>query len=233
MAAMKQTMATAIAIWSIPLYLNGKKVYSVLLILFAMMIHPYVAIYFFIFFMSDGIWNKKIIAMIVIAIFAGFSFTAIIERAISVASLLGDEYDFSYFYGSGISRSRLLVYMIAPVLTFLNRNAIRQQGNRFDFLCINLSTLSMCFMIFASFGGANMIGRVANYFDIFSCFSIATAFAYWENEIYNRQIIKFIAVIAFLVFYYTYYSKYAVAWEVPWNGCFYEHISIFNLLSKW
>jgi hypothetical protein len=232
MAAMKQTLATAIGIWSIPLYLSGKKVQSALLILLAMTIHPYVVIYFAIFFMSKNIWDKRALMIIVAAIVAGFSFTTIVERAISVTSLIGDEYDTSFFYGSGVSRFRLLAYMIAPVLTFMNRNEIRNHGSAFDFLCINLTTLSMCFMVLASFGGANMIGRLANYFDIFTCFSIAVAFKYWGNSIRIRQIVRFVIIIAFCVFYYTYYLKYTAGF-FPLNSCVYQHISFLTLLLNW
>lgn len=233
MAAMKQTLATAIGIWAIALYIRGKRVLPALVILFAMMIHPYVLIFFTIYFMSKNIWDYRSLILIIIALIAGFFFTNIVDRLMDLSSALGDEYDMSLFYGSGVNRFRLIIYAIGPTLTFLNRRKIRNLGTRFDFLCVNFSIISMCFMIFASFGGANMIGRLANYFDIFTCLSIPIAFKYWEYGKVNRLIARFIIIIGFCLFYFTYYNQYATAWSVPWYGCIYDHISIFTLLSNW
>ena len=63
-AAMKQTLATAIAIWAMPQFLSGKKLKATLIILLAMLIHPYVVIYFVAFFASKTIWDKKTFFMI-------------------------------------------------------------------------------------------------------------------------------------------------------------------------
>lgn len=233
MAAMKQTLATAIGIWAISLYISGKKLLSVVVILFAMMIHPYVLIFAIMYFMPQNIWDYRSLVLIIIALIAGSFFINVVERMMAFASVLGDEYDMSFFYGSGVNPLRLITYAIGPALTFLNRHKIRKYGTKFDFLCVNFSIISMCFMIFASFGGANMIGRLANYFDIFTCFSIPVAFKYWECGRANKRIVWFVIILGFCLFYFTYYNKYAAALSLPWYGCIYDHISIFTLLLNW
>ena len=97
MAAMKQTLATAIGIWAIALYIRGKRVLPALVILFAMMIHPYVLIFFTIYFMSKNIWDYRSLILIIIALIAGFFFTNIVDRLMDLSSALGDEYDMSLF----------------------------------------------------------------------------------------------------------------------------------------
>ena len=114
MAAIKQTLATAIGIWAIALYIRGKRVLPALIILFAMMIHPYVLIFFIMYFMPRNIWDYRSLVLIIIALIAGFFFTNIVDRLMDLSSALGDEYDMSLFYGSGVNRFRLITYAIGP-----------------------------------------------------------------------------------------------------------------------
>lgn len=227
MAAMKQTMATAIAVWAVPNFLNGKRVKAAFLILIAMLIHPYVIIFFAIYFVSDNIWDKKMKSIVVASLIGKILFTTLLSIFMRMASTIGDDYTMEYFVG-GVNLFRVFVYMVVPGLSFIYRNNIRNTGNKFSFLCINLATISSCFMILASSGGANMIGRLASYFDLFHCMALPMILHYGvRGKISN--VLKFFSILGFSFFYFTYYSKYTMALD----SCVYNHISLLELISGW
>lgn len=228
MAAMKQTLAISIAIWAIPYLLEGKPMKGAILILLAMFVHPYVAIYLAIFVMSKGIWDIKTVLMIFVTIIASMSFSTLIPKLIEVTSTIGDEYSIEMLTGQGVSIFRVLVYLVVPGLSFIYRNNIREYGNKFVYLCINLSTISSCLMILGSSGGANLFGRMANYFDLFQCLALPIIFRYGIRGRKTKNLFKFLGIIGFAFFYYTYYSKY-----IGRGDCFYNHITLLELIRNW
>lgn len=227
MAAMKQTFATAIAIWAIPEMIKGKKLKPVMLILLAMLIHPYVVIYFVAFFVSDNIWNKKIYIFMMAAFIGKFFFLQILDILLNFSTLFGDDYMADLFEGK-MSIFRVLVYLVVPVLSFVYRNNIRKNGDKFSFVCVNLAIVSACFAILASSGGAIMIGRMANYFGIFQSLALAVIFEYGiKNK--HVHLLKIVSIACFCFFYYTYYSKYTL----ELGGCVYNHITLLELIRTW
>ena len=231
LAAMKQTMATALAVWAIPLSLNGKRFRAVILILITMFIHPYVVVYFALFFLSKNVWDKRSVIIIVITLATGFVFTSFVAQAINLISLIGDEYDSSWFNGNGVNIIRVLVYWMTPVLSFIFRRQIREQNNQILNVCVNLSLVSACFMLLASFGGAIMLGRLAQYFDILTCVALPMIISCGFNKSMEKTIVLFIVVIGFLFFYYTYYSKYYPSFSEDMFRDYYQHVSIMELFK--
>lgn len=228
MAAIKQTIATAIAIWSIPCILHNHRWKAALLILVAMMFHPYVVIFFAAYFFSKELWGSKTILLLLITLAAAASFTTIVEKLIEAAASIGDDYSVETMTEGSVNIFRLLVYLIVPVLSFAWRKQIRKKGSRFDYLCINLSIVSSCFMILARMGGANIFSRMANYFDIFQCLALPIVLNFGIENGAKKQMIKVASVLGFSVFYYTYYSKYS-----NFGADFYRHISIIELINRW
>lgn len=228
MGAMKQTIATAMVIWTIPMILRHKRIEAAILILFAILIHPYVILYFAAFFLTDGVWNRKAVLALIATFVAGIFFSEFVVVLIDIASSIGDEYDAGMLGGQGVNIFRLAFYLIVPIFAFLNRKSLLRTKNKFYFLCINLSIISSCFMILASFGGANMFGRMANYFDIFHCLSIPIILKYGRETGRYRKIITGGLCVCFLIFYYTYYAKYTYR-----GSCFYNHISLIELFRSW
>ncbi len=233
MAAMKQTMAVAIAIWSIPLYLNNKKIRAALMIFLAVLVHPYVVLYFALFFATKNIWDRKTVCLIGLTLLMGAFYSTFVDSVLSIASAIGDEYDMELFMGEGISIFRLMVYAVPPILSFIYRDNIRKNGNGFTYLCINFSIISFCFCFLAGFGSPILFGRMANYFDIFQCLTLPIVFCDGMRKRTDRIIVMAISFLAFTYFYYTYYNKYAISWGTPFTGCFYRHISIFDLVFGW
>lgn len=229
MAAMKQTLATAIAIWALPQLLNGRKLKATLIIALAMLIHPYVVIYFVSFFASKTIWDRRTFFIIGLALIIGLFNETILSTAIEITSTIGEEYELEYFTEGGMNILRIAVYLVVPVMSYIYRKQIKQNADSISLLAVNLSLVSALFAVLASMGGANMFGRMANYFDIFQCIALPVIFKYGLKTRNDRILLGTISVICFSYFYYSYYSKYLIL-----NiDCFYDHISFSDLLKSW
>lgn len=230
MAALKQTLATCIAIWAIPLALNNKKIRAFILIVFAMLFHPYVLLFFSIFFLSNNIWDRRSVIIIFFVSFAAFAFSSFPSFSVGFASLFGDKYDESYFVGN-VNFFRFITYAIVPAASFIFRESIREKNDFFINICINLSFIAMCFSFLSLFGGANMIGRLANYFDIFICISLPYLLRIELITFKQRTIFTIIIFIGFSLFYFTYYNKYLSG--LPLTTDIYKHISLFEVIKNW
>lgn len=229
LAAMKQTMATALAVWAIPLFLQGKKGKASLLILIAMLIHPYVIVYFALFFLSDNVWDKRSSLIILVTLATGFVFTSFVAQALNLISLIGDTYDESWFNDGGVNIARLLVYWATPALSFAFRGQIREKNDRFLTLCVNLSLVSACFMLLASFGGAIMLGRLAEYFDIFTCLALPMIIRCGIPDPTRKRLVTFFVFAGFFFFYFTYYRKYYPSFMGDLFSDYYAHVPISTL----
>lgn len=231
LGAMKQTMATAIAIWAVPLFISGKRIRAFVLIILAMFIHPYVVVYFALFFLYKNIWDKRAVIIILATLAISFVFTSFIAGLLNFTSLIGDEYDSSMFSGAGINVFRVLVYWVTPILSLVYREQIREKDSKFLNVCINLSLVSACFVLLASFGGANMMGRLANYFDIFTCIALPAIINCSDKNSNEKSVITILAFLGFVGFYIMFYSKYYPSFIGNMFSNWYNHTSITELFK--
>ena len=76
-----------------------------------------------------------------------------------------------------------------------------------------------------------MIGRLANYFDIFICISLPYLLRIELITFKQRTIFTIIIFIGFSLFYFTYYNKYLSG--LPLTTDIYKHISLFEVIKNW
>lgn len=232
MAAIKQTIATAIAIWAVPLFIKKKRLRAVLLIAIAMLIHPYVVIFAVAAFLTKGIWDRRTVILLLATTLGVILYGTLIVRVLSLTSAIGDDYDISWFTDiSGGNIFRFLTYMVVPVLSFFFRENLREKADPFAFVSVNLCVVSACAIIFTRIGDANLFGRLANYLDVFQCLALAYILKYGIRNKRVSSLIMIASVPAYIYFYYTYYSKYIV--DLEWDDCIYNHITIVDLLAGW
>lgn len=229
MAAMKQTFATAIAIWALPEFLKGKKFKAAIIIFLAMLIHPYVTIFFVVFFASKSIWDKKTLFMIVIALLVSLFYETFLSAVLNLTSSIGDEFELEYFTTGGVNVLRIAVYLVTPILSYVYRKPIQKKADDMSLVAINLSIVSAIFMALASMGGAFIFGRMACFFDVFQCLALPVIFKYGIKTRNERILVGIISIICFCYYYYSAYEKYLI-----WNtDCFYDHISFLEMLKSW
>lgn len=216
MAAMKQTMAMAIGLLAVHYFIKGKPGRFILLILLAATIHPYILLFLILPLFSKRVWSSKIVILLLVTIFIGLFFEQFINIVLNVTGNIGEGYTEEYFIGSGVSVLRLLVFSVTPVLSFVFRKKINEQDNKALNISVNGSIISFLFMIMASYGTANMFGRMANYFEPF----IYIALPWILTKTIGRY--KILIIITCMVFYCGFfYYQYGIAKPFTYHSMFF------------
>ncbi len=226
MAAIKQTIAIAIGIWAIDALLKRKRVRFVLLVLLASTFHPYILIFLIAPIFLKGVWSRQAVITVILAVILGTIFGDFVETAVFVTESIGDAYELALFETGGVNPLRLLVYAVTPVLAFLYKENLQKQKNPLIDLLVNFSIVSFCFMILASFGGANIFGRMANYFDVLNCVALPLVLHYGMKK-GEAQALRWAAIACYAVFYYTYFAKYGAYLRAD----YYHHISLIQFFK--
>ena len=232
MTALKQSMAIAIAIWSVPFILGKKYFRAILLIAIATFIHAFSFLFIVAFIMWKSIWDKRAALLIGATITVGIFFSTFIGQALEFTdSIGGNAYTNEDFIG-GTNLLRIIVYLVPSVLSFVFRKKLREVNSQFLNMSVNLSLVAACFMVLAGIGGANLTGRLAGYFDIFICFSLPATIKYGIPSKQTRDIVTVVIVLAFAFFYYSYFVKYMQAYPGFFTD-YYNHTSLSAVLASW
>ena len=159
MTGMRQELATAVAVWTIPFAMKKKWIKFILLSWIAFRIHFVTIIYIVSPFLLNKVWNKTTIVAIVAALLAGVFFTQFSQFMLDAGDVLGFEnYDDSILYGNSINIFRVLVFLVPPVLSFIFRRDIAKESQVIRCMA-NLSVVAFGFVFLGLFGKANTFGR--------------------------------------------------------------------------
>lgn len=214
MAALKQVIAMAFGFWAIKFLLEKKERKFILIIILSATIHPYILLYFFAFFLRKEVWSKKIILSVIAAIFIGFSFSQFLSIVVNLNSEIGNTYDIEYFENIvGMNKLRVAVFAGVPILSFIYRNKINNYNNQLLNLSVNFSVISFIFMIIASFGAANMFGRVGVYFEPF----VYIALPWIIHVFFNKRLIIPTTVVCFVLYLIFFYYQFNIAKTFQYN----------------
>ena len=115
----------------------------------------------------------------------------------------------------GVNILRVAVAFVPVILAFYSRKRIEAQNCEYINYCINLSVLNaMCFL-FASTMGANLTGRIAEYFTIYNLILYPYLFTHALPK-KEGSVIKVLFYIAFLIFF-------IYQMQIAWGGL--EYVS--------
>lgn len=229
--AIKQTMATAIALVALEAFIYGRKIVAAALLACAVLFHPYVIIFLVVPFFTDDIWNRKSLILLAGTLAAGAAFSTLVDQLLTITEAIGENYSAKAFEeGTGINVVRILVYLVVPVMTFIYRKEIREQNDRFLILSCNLSLLAACFLILSLNGGAYSLGRLARYFDLFQCLALPHITKRCIEDKIIKNVIVGTSIGFFLVYYLFYYKNYL---EFGFFVDYFDHISVVKLIRNW
>lgn len=167
----KQSMAMSIGFAVTTLALNRKWIAYFAIILATSTIHPYILLYgIFPFFVSERLWTKKSILLLITMLTAGAMLSSIIDTALELTQeVFGDKHDELYFSDDhGVKIERVVFYAICPVLALIYRKRLKELANPAMNAMIQMSVISFGFMAMSMSGGANFISRMGNYFEPFT-----------------------------------------------------------------
>lgn len=236
MAALKQSLSMAIAIWAIPEISRYKVVKPILIIVIASLIHPYVMLTAVAFlFTGRGVWNRNIYILMAVTMVIMLTFNSFIQGVLSVTDVIGEGYELSSFeQGTGVGIPRIAAYAIVPFFSFISRNELREHSEPLQDLFVNLSLIAFFLSLVSRIGGSVLIGRLPNYFGIYICMSLPYVLCSNNSFIErNRNWIFAFLFVAYLFFYHTYYKRYFIAWDIHMFDSVYNRITFGELLQRW
>lgn len=171
----KQSIAMGIGLVCIPLLGKSKPWRYIAIIALSMLIHPYIFLYSMLPLMiSDKVWTKKNIIIIMGMLVAGMSLSSLIGPALDLTeNIIGDQYAAAFFdSGSGVKIQRILFFAITPVLSVIFKRRLDAHPFPMMNAFIQMSVISFGFMAMSFFGGANFISRMGTYLEPFTYVSL-------------------------------------------------------------
>ena len=201
MAALKQITAIALLTLAIPALIDKKWVKYFAIVIIASLVHTYAFIFLFLPLMAGKPWGWKSILLLLgtVAIMLTFESTisSILEYADSIGKHVVEE---AVFDGNQMNPFRIAVFAVVPAATFLFHKYLEPYLTREKCIMLNMSTISLVFMLLGSMNGANMFGRLANYFVLGSVCTLPWII----DTIFNKNsanIVKISAAVCFLGFF--------------------------------
>lgn len=223
-AAIKQSVAVAIALLGVDKAIERKWGTFVIWIFIAATFHTYALMFLIIPFIMFKPWTKRTYLLLSGGLIFGVAFQLLLGRVLTLASLLGENYDETVLVGEGVNFFRLAVVCAPIALSFLARKQIREYADDAENLILNLSMLNAVLMFVARFGTAFYLTRLANYFAIFQVITIPYLLKYFN--LYSTKIVKIIIYIGFLGF-----AFYAYGINRAFDSM-YTSISVFEYLKS-
>lgn len=214
MAALKQVLAMSFGFWAIKFLLEKKERKFFIIIILSATFHPYILLYLFAFFFRNEVWSKKISIILFSTILIGVLFNQFLSIVVNLNSEIGNFYDIEYFENIvGMNKLRVAIFSVVPILSFIYRKKINNYNNQLLNIAINLSIISFIFMIVASFGAANMFGRLGVYFEPF----VYVALPWIIHSFFNKKIKRLTTIVCFIMYLFFFYYQFTIAKDFQYS----------------
>ena len=108
--------------------------------------------------------------------------------------------EYEVFDGNQMNPFRVAVFAVVPVLSLVFRPWLAPEEDREKCILLNMSIVSLMFMLLAMMNGANMFGRLARYFVLGSVCTLPWIL----DRVFNARsarLIKLLAAVSFLGFF--------------------------------
>lgn len=201
MAAMKQVVAMAVATLAIPCLEKRQWVRYYLLIFIAMLVHTYAMAFAVLPFFTQRPWKQFTFLVVLSLVLVMTNFREVIGQFMDQANELGkvlEEYE--VFDNHSVNLFRLAVYAVPPLLSLIFKRWIFDDSTKMDNMLVHMSIISLAFMSLGTQSGANMFGRMANYFEL----GTVVCLPWMLKQTFSRgssRIIMAIAAVCFFGFF--------------------------------
>lgn len=200
LGAQKQTLTMAILTLALTQLFKKNYIKYYIIVFFAGLIHSYGWLFLFLPFLDCEIWSMRTYLLLIVTVLIMYTFQNAISSFIEVADQVGKNIPMEeVFDGNRMNVLRVLVYAVLPLITFLFKGRLKGL-KRNQKIFIQMSIISLMFMMLGMMDGANMFGRSANYFEI----GIICSLPVIIRELFTKQsasIVFIIAICCFTIFY--------------------------------
>lgn len=163
---MRQFLAVCLIFAAIPLLMERKWIKYFIVVLFASTIHGTAVVMIPVYFISQ--WkpfSMKVLLMCVIIAIVGMNITSF---EFLFENTQYDGYMDSIEAATSMNAIRFLVALVPAFIAFVGRKIVLSENNKLINICTNMSFFYVAVQFAALFIGANYIGRIACYFNIYN-----------------------------------------------------------------
>lgn len=201
MAALKQITASALLTLAIPALVEKKLARYFAIVIVAGLIHTYAFIFLFLPFLTGKPWGWKSILLLLATVWVMLTFESTIGSVLEYADSMGKHVaEYEVFDGNQMNPFRVAVFAVVPAAAWMFRSYLEPELDREKCILLNMSIISLMFMLLASMNGANMFGRLARYFVLGSIIALPWII----DSVFNKrsaQLLKNIAAICYFAFF--------------------------------
>lgn len=226
LAALKQTVAMAILTLAFP-HLEKKRWLRYFVILFiAMLVHTYALAFVVIPLFRVRPWRMFTFVFIAVVTFVMLNFEEAITEFTEQANDLGKTLaEFEVFSDTTINIFRLAVYAVPPLISLLFRKWVFQDSSDMDNTLIHMSIISLAFMAMGTQAGANMFGRMGNYFELGTICYLPTML----KKTFDAKSYRLITIIACVCFMGFFIYANAINWSFD---DLYQSMTLWEFIEK-
>lgn len=226
LAAIKQVLGMALVTLAFP-YLEKRKWGQYYLIVFmAMLVHTYALAFAFLPLFKVRPWQlfTFLFIAVIAVVMRNFesAITAFMEQANDLGKTLAE---YEVFDDHTVNLLRLLVYAVPPIMSFAFQKWVLYGNSPTNNVLIHMSIISLAFMFMGTQAGANMFGRMGNYFELGTICCLPAMM----SKTFDRRSYRFISVVACACFFG--FFVYANAVNLDF-GQVYRSISLFQFIRS-
>lgn len=226
LAAVKQVIAMSIITLAFP-YLEENKLGKYYLLMFvAMLVHTYAIAFAVLPLFRLKPWQLFTYLFLAVIAMVMLNFENAITTFMEQAEELGKSIsEYEVFGDATINIFRLAVYSVTPLISLVFRKWLFQDSDVADHLLVHMSILSLAFMSLGTQAGANMFGRMGNYFEL----GTICCLPWMLKKIFNPRSYTLITAFACVCFFG--FFIYANAINLDF-GRVYQSVSLLDFLSS-
>lgn len=205
LGAQKQTFTMAILTLALTQLFKKNYIKYYIIVFFAGLIHSYGWLFLFLPLLDCEIWSIRTYLLLIVTVLIMYTFQNTISSFIEAADQVGKNIPVEeVFDGNQMNILRVLVYAVLPLITLFFKNRLKGL-KRNQKIFIQMSIISLMFMMLGMMDGANMFGRSANYFEIGIICSLPAVI----RELFTKQSVAIVVIIATCCFtgFYLYDTK--------------------------
>lgn len=200
-AAQKQILAMSVLTLAIPHLFDKRYIRYFIIVFIAGLIHTYAWLFFFLPLLKAKPWSFQTFLLLGITFVVMTSFQGVLKTMLEVADGVGKNVSAEeVFDGNKMSIFRVLVYSVVPLTALIFKNRLSMAYDEKTQVFMQMSIMSLVFMLMGTMDGANMFGRMANYFE----FGYICALPWLIKQLFNKQsitLVVFLLSISFTGFY--------------------------------
>lgn len=197
MGGIKQVLAMGLSLLAIENLLQKRYLKFVIWLLIAMTFHPYIICLAIIPLFIEGVWNKKMAIVLVVAILIFMN----LETLLNFAGIIGKEYSIEEMTSYTVNPMRVLVEIIPVIFLWVCRKRINKEDDKLLLLGANMMIVNTFMISLGLFFNPVYFARIGAYFSVLNAITIPTML----NVMYRGNRHRRANIYIYYTFYFVYF----------------------------